>query len=73
MLRIYLKVTIEKKWLTQNFDFPSLKNSSPGQFLGSSNSRRCHWILNFLLQVKDQRSGNKTVWEWKIPHTILER
>ena len=30
MLRIYLKVTIEKKWLTQNFDFASLKNSSPG-------------------------------------------
>ena len=34
---IYLKVTIEKKWHTQNFIFLSLKSSSPGQFLGSSN------------------------------------
>ena len=32
MSNIYLKVTIEKNWLSQNFDFPSLKNSSPGQF-----------------------------------------
>ena len=39
MSNIYLKVTIEKNWRSQNFDFQSLKNSSPGQFLGSSNSR----------------------------------
>ena len=32
MSNIYLKVTIEKNWLSQNFDFLSLKNSSPGQF-----------------------------------------
>ena len=30
----YLKVT-EKKWRTQNFDFLSLKRSSPDQFLGA--------------------------------------
>ena len=36
MLNIHLKVIIEKKWRTQNFDFLSLKSSSPGQFLGSS-------------------------------------
>ena len=33
MSNIYLEVTIEKKSHTQNFDFLSLKSSSPGQFL----------------------------------------
>ena len=40
MLNIYLKVTIEKKGDTQNFDFLDLKRLSPGQFLGSFSSRR---------------------------------
>ena len=31
---INLEVTIEKNWRPQNFDFLSLKNSSPGQFSG---------------------------------------
>ena len=39
---IYLKVTTKKKWRTQNFIFLSLKSSSPGQFLRSSNSRKYH-------------------------------
>ena len=30
MSNIFLKVTIKKNWLTQNFDFLSLKNSSSG-------------------------------------------
>ena len=34
-----LKVTLEKKRYSQNFNFPILKNLSPGQFLGSSNSK----------------------------------
>ena len=42
MLNIYLKVTIEKNCRSQNFDFLSLKNLSPGQFLGGSNLRRYH-------------------------------
>ena len=33
----YWIFTIEKNWHTQKFDFVSLKSSSPGQFLGSSN------------------------------------
>ena len=33
MSNIYLKVTIEKNWRSQNFNFLSLKNLSPGQFL----------------------------------------
>ena len=37
MSNINLKVTIEKNWRSQNFDCPSLKSASPGQFLGSSN------------------------------------
>ena len=35
MSNICLKVTIEKKRHFQNFDFLSLKNSSPGQFFGA--------------------------------------
>ena len=38
MSNVYLQVTIEKNWRCQNFDFQSLKNLSPGQFFGSSNS-----------------------------------
>ena len=45
MLKIHLNVAIEKNWRSQNFDFLSLKNLSPGQFLESCYSRRCHWIL----------------------------
>ena len=45
MSNIYLKVTIEKKWRTQNFNFLSLKSSSHCQFLRSSNSRRYYWIF----------------------------
>ena len=48
MSNIYLKVTIEKNWLSQNFDFLSLKNLSQGQFLGSSNLCR-YWILKLLV------------------------
>ena len=32
MSNIYLKVTIEKNWCSQNFDFLIVKNPSPGQF-----------------------------------------
>ena len=40
MSNIYLKVTIEKKWYSHNFNFLDLKNLSPGQFLGSYNPHR---------------------------------
>lgn len=49
MKNIYVKVTVEKTWLSQNFDLVSLKHLSPGQFLESSNSRRYHWILKLLV------------------------
>ena len=51
MSNIYLKVTIEKKWPTHNFNFKSLKSLSPGQFLGSSNLRKYHWILKLLVAI----------------------
>ena len=35
MTDIYLNVTIEKNWRSQNIDFLSLKNPSPGQFWGA--------------------------------------
>ena len=54
MPNIYLKVAIEKKWHTQNFDFLSLKSSSPGQSSGSPNSSRCHGVVG-------QGFGSKTV------------
>ena len=47
MPNIYLKVTIEKNWHSQSFDFLSLKNLSPGQFLGS----RYYWILKLLVAI----------------------
>ena len=49
MSNIYSKVTVEKKkWCSQKFYFLNLKNLSPGQFLGSSNSQIYHWILGLL-------------------------
>ena len=41
MSNTYFKVTFEKKWHTQDF-FQSLKDLSPGQFLGGSKSCRYH-------------------------------
>ena len=53
MSNIYLKEclisAIEKKWCTQNFNFKSLKSSSPAQFLGSSTSHIYHWIFKLLV------------------------
>ena len=49
MTNIYLKVTIEKNWLSQNFDFLSLKNLSLGKLLESFSSSRYHWILKLIV------------------------
>ena len=49
MTNIYLKVTIEKDWLSQNFDFLSLKNLSLGKLLESFSSFRYHWILKLIV------------------------
>ena len=49
MSNIYLKVTIEKNWYSQSFDILSLKSSSSGQLLASSNSRRYDRIFKLLV------------------------
>ena len=48
MSDIYSKVTIEKNWRSQNFDFLSLKNSHQVSFWGALNSRGYHWIFKLL-------------------------
>ena len=54
MSNIYLKVTRGKRDVdTQNFNFLNLKSSCPGQFLGSSNSRRSHRIFYLRFQSKN--------------------
>ena len=62
MSNIYLKITIEKNWRSQNFDVLSLNDSSPRQFLGSPNSRKYYWI--FKLLVEKGAKGAK-FWEQK--------
>ena len=69
---IYLKAIIEKNWRSQNLDFLSLKNLSLGQFLESSNSRRCHWI--FKLLVATQKSEvSKQIRMWLFYYFSFER
>ena len=48
----YLLKSYEKNWRSQNFDFLCSTSLSPGQFLGSSNSRRYHWILKHLVATE---------------------
>ena len=63
MSKIYLKVTIEKNWRSQNFDFLSVKDLSPGHSLASSNSRGYHWILKLLVAAqKSEVSGQNCKW-----------
>ena len=55
MSNIYLKVVIEKKWRTQNFDwFSKFKNFVPRSALMSSNTHRCHSVST--LQVATYKS-----------------
>ena len=54
---IYLKVTNEKKWRSQNFHFLNLKDFSPGQLLRGLNSQRHHWILKLLVALKIRGLG----------------
>ena len=60
MSNIYLKVTIERNWRSQKFDFLRLINLSSGQFSGSFNSRIYHWILKLLVPTEISE-----VWEQK--------
>ena len=72
MSNIYLKVTLEKNWRSQNFDFLSLKNLSLGQFFVSSNSRRYHWILKFLVATYKSEVWEQNC-EWLFYYSNFER
>ena len=58
---IYLNVATVKNRGSQNFDFLSLKDLSPGQIWGAPTHADVIEFSNFLLQLKNQRSGSKTV------------
>ena len=58
MSNIYLKITIEKNWRSQNFDFLSLKNLAPSSFWGAPTHADTIEFQNFLLQLKNHRSTN---------------
>ena len=64
MSNIYLKVTIEKNWRSQNFDILGLNISHQVSFWGAPTHADITEFSNFLLQLKNERSGNKTVWRF---------
>ena len=67
MSNIYLKVTIEEKnWRSQNLNYLDLKNLPPGQFWGAPTYEVIVEFENFLLLVKNQRSGTKTACRFSI-------
>ena len=51
MSNIYLKVTIEKNWRSEDFNFVSLKDLSPDQSLGCSNLHRYDWVFKVLVRT----------------------
>ena len=66
MSNIYLKVTIEKNWRSQDFDFLNFKNSSPGQFLRASTHADFIEFENYLLHIENQRSRSKIVCDFSV-------
>ena len=61
MSNIYLKVTIEKKWHTPNFDFLSLNSCLHVSFWGAPTNVDIIEFSNFLLQIKNQRYGSFSI------------
>ena len=61
IFNIHLKVTIDKNWRSQNFDFLSLKNLSPGEFLRSYKSCR-YWTLKLLATLKSDDWEENLMW-----------
>ena len=72
MSYINLKLTLEKKGRTRNFDFLSLKSSSPGHFWRALTHADITEFSNALLQLKNQRSGNKAVCGFSIFFVLKE-
>ena len=65
MLDICLKAFNEKIWRTQNFDFISLKSSSPSFWVALTHPD-INEFSNFLLQFKNQKSRRKTVYGFSV-------
>ena len=63
MSNVDLKVAIEKKWRTQNFDCLSLEfvRRLQGSFWGAPTYADINEFSNFLSQCKIQRSASKTM------------
>ena len=61
MSNSYLKVTIEKNWHSQNFEFEFQNICHQASFWGAPTHADIIEFSNFLLQLKNQRSGSKTV------------
>ena len=59
MSDIYLKVTIEKNWRSQNFDILGLNISHQVSFWGAPTHADIIEFSNFLLQLKNKRLGAK--------------
>ena len=59
MSNIYSKVTFEKNWHSQSFDFLSLKNLLLGQFCGAPSYVDIIEFEKFFLQLKNQKSRIK--------------
>ena len=66
MLNIYSKVPIEKKERTVYFNFLSLKVYLQVNFWGAPTHADITKFSNILLELKSQRSGNKTVCDFSI-------
>ena len=69
----FLVVYTETNWHSQSFEFLSLKNSSPGLFWGAPTQADITEFQNFLLQLKNQRSGNKNVCGFSFCYFNFER
>ena len=67
---MYLKVTIEKKLLTHDFDFSSWKSFPPGQFGRTPTHADITEFSISLLQLKNQRSGSKTMCDFSIIYML---
>ena len=81
---IYLKITIEKNWRTQNFDFRSLSSCLKVSFWGAPTHADIINFSNFLLQLKNQRGLGaklcmafllflfwKELWRFKVKESML--
>ena len=65
-LWVLLKVTIQKNWRSQNFNFWSLKNSLLDQFLSAPTHPDIIGFQNFFLQIKNKRSRTKSLCDFSI-------